>query len=134
MPVDDCDGPLHPKAIEGLRMFNAGKYFEAHEELEAAWKNEPGRVRELYQGILEAGVTYLHIRRGNYAGAIKVYGRSMRWLKQWPEICRGVEVGRLRNDLTAAIEEVKRLGEQGISEFNQDLLKPVLWKEIQNGQ
>ena len=134
MVADDCDGPLHPKAIEGLRMFNSGRYFEAHEELEAAWKNEPGQVRELYQGILEAGVTYLHIKRGNYAGAVKVYARSMRWLRQWPEICRGVEVGRLRNDLTAAIDEAKRLGEKGISEFNLELLKPVIWKEIRDGK
>lgn len=110
-------------------LFNEGKYFQAHEELEAAWKAERGKVRELYQGILEAGVTYLHITRGNYAGAIKVYGRSMKWLRQFPETCRGVEVGQLRNDLTAAIEEVKRLGESRITEFNQDLLKPVVWKE-----
>jgi len=133
MDMDDCDGSLHPKAIEGLRMFNAGRYFEAHEELEAAWKNERGRVRELYQGILEAGVTYLHISRGNYPGAIKVYGRSMRWLRQWPATCRGVEVGQLRADLTAAIEEVKRLGEGRIHEFNRDFLKPVIWKEGQDG-
>jgi len=129
MNADDCDQPLHPKAIEGLRLFNAGKYFEAHEELEAAWKEERGKVRELYQGILQAGVTYLHITRGNYAGAIKVYGRSMKWLRQFPETCCGVEVERLRNDLNAAIEEVRQLGEKRIAEFNRDLLKPVVWKE-----
>jgi len=127
--MTDCDGTLHPRAREGLMLFNKGKYFKAHEELEAAWKEEKGKIRELYQGILEAGVTYLHITRGNYAGAIKVYGRSMRWLRQWPEICRGVEVGKLRNDLDAAIEEVRRLGETRIHEFNRDLLKPVVWKE-----
>ena len=134
MNADDCDQPLHPKAIEGLRLFNAGKYFEAHEELEAAWKDEKGKVRELYQGILQAGVTYLHIKRGNYAGAIKVYGRSMKWLRQFPETCRGVEVERLRKDLTNTIEEVRRLGEKRISEFNRDLLKPVAWKEGRNGK
>jgi uncharacterized protein len=131
--MTDCDGTLHPHAREGLILFNEGKYFEAHEELEAAWKDERGKIRELYQGILEAGVTYLHITRGNYAGAIKVYGRSMRWLRQWPETCRGVEVGQLRNDLDAAIEEVERLGEKRIIEFNRDLLKPVIWKEVQDG-
>ena len=114
MNADDCNQSLHPKAIEGLRLFNAGKYFEAHEELEAAWKDERGKVRELYQGILQAGVTYLHITRGNYPGAVKVYGRSMKWLRQFPETCRGVEVERLRNDLTLAIEEIKRLGENAI--------------------
>ncbi|MCL4530694.1 MAG: DUF309 domain-containing protein [Chloroflexi bacterium] len=132
--MSECDGALHPHAREGLILFNEGKYFEAHEELETAWKGEKGKIRELYQGILQAGVTYLHITRGNYPGAIKVYGRSMRWLKQWPETCRGVEVGRLRNDLDAAIEEVKRLGESRIAEFNRGLLKPVIWKEDRDGR
>lgn len=127
--MTDCEGTLHPHARQGILLFNQGKYFEAHEELEAAWKEERGRVRELYQGILEAAVTYLHIRRGNYAGAIKVYGRSMKWLKAWPEICRGVEVGQLRKDLDAAIAEVKSLGEEKLNEFDLSLLKPVSWKE-----
>ena len=134
MNMNDCNGRLHPRAREGLIFFNKGEYFEAHEELEAAWKEEKGKIREMYQGILQAGVTYLHIRRGNYAGAIKVYGRSMRWLRQWPETCRGVEVGQLRNDLDAAIEEVERLGEKRITKFNRDLLKPVIWKEDRNGK
>src|SRR5512147_1016284 len=101
--MQKCNEPLHPRAREGIRLFNEGRYFEAHEELEAAWRDEKGKVRELYQGILEAAVTYLHITRGNYAGAVKVHGRSMRWLKDWPEQCRGVDVGQLRRDLNSAI-------------------------------
>ncbi len=127
--MQDCDGELHPRAREGIRLFNEGRYFEAHEELEAAWKEERGRVRQLYQGILEAAVTYLHIRRGNFAGALKVYGRSMRWLRQWPENCRGTDVGQLRRDLDAAITEMQRLGEGRWGEFDQALLRPVIWKE-----
>src|SRR5512140_742284 len=102
----DCDGTLPARAREGIRLFNQGRYFEAHEELEAAWREEKGKLRELYQGILEAAVTYLHITRGNYQGAVKVYGRSMRWLKNWPEQCRGVDVGQLRRDLDSAMAEV----------------------------
>ena len=127
--MTDCDGPLHPRARQGLSLFNQGKYFEAHEELEAAWKEEKGGIRRLYQGILEAGVTYLHITRRNYAGAVKVYGRSMKWLKDWPEFCRGVDVGQLRKDLDATMAEVHRLGEAGLTEFDRSLLKPVVWKE-----
>jgi uncharacterized protein len=127
--MTDCDGPLHPRARKGLFLFNQGRYFEAHEELEAAWKDEKGGIRRLYQGILEAGVTYLHITRGNYAGAVKVYGRSMKWLKDWPEFCRGVDVGQLRKDLETAMVEVHHLGEAGLNEFDRSLLKPVVWKE-----
>ncbi|GEM_PF-6647224 len=64
---------LHPKVWEGLRLFNAGHYFEAHEALEAAWNEDLRPIRELYRGLLQAAVTYLHIQRGNYAGACKMY-------------------------------------------------------------
>lgn len=132
--MSDCDGDMHPRARRGVELFNQGRYFEAHEEIEAAWREEPGQIRELYQGILEAGVTYLHIQRGNYAGAVKVYGRSMRWLKAWPANCRGADVGRLRRDLTAAINEAKRLGSARLAEFDTSLLKPITMQESISGQ
>ena len=100
--MNDCQGQLPPHAKEGLRLFNAGEYFEAHEALESAWREETGEVRRLYQGILEAAVTYLHIQRGKYKGAVKVYGRGMKWLRDWPDVCCGVNVGKLRADLGAA--------------------------------
>src|SRR5512143_2749139 len=109
-----CDAPLHPQAAEGLRLFNAGEYFEAHEALENAWNAEKGKVRDLYRGILQIAVTYLHITRGNYPGAVKVYARSQKWLKDWPSICRGIEVGKLKENAESVMREVERLGKDGI--------------------
>ncbi len=127
--MDDCSAPLPPKVIEGLRLFNAGEYFEAHEELESAWREETGEVRRLYQGILEAAVTYLHVLRGNYNGVIKVGGRGLRWLRLWPERCCGVNVGKLRADLQGVIAEAQRLGPERLAEFDRSLLKNVEWSE-----
>jgi predicted metal-dependent hydrolase len=79
--MNDCEGILDPRAREGVLLFNEGRYFEAHDALEAAWREEQGRLRQLYQGILEAGVVYLHLRRNNLRGALKVYRRCMRWLE-----------------------------------------------------
>ena len=131
---DLCNSPLHPQAAAGLRLFNAGEYFEAHEALEDAWNAEKGQIRELYRGILQIAVVYLHVTRGNYNGAIKVYGRSQRWIKDWPEICRGIEVGKLRKDAEAVINEVRRLGMERISKFDTTLLKPVKWDEKEIGK
>ena len=124
---DDCQGPLHPKAIEGLELFNQGQYWKAHEALEAAWKDEPGRIRQLYQGILQAGVVYLHVSRANYPGAVKVNGRCHRWLDPWPDHCRGIEVGTLRRDLAAVMEQVRTLGPDHLDRFDRSLLKPVIY-------
>ena len=103
---DICNAPLHPQAAQGLRLFNAGHYFESHEALEDAWNAESGKVRDLYRGILQIAVTYLHVTRGNYNGAIKVYGRSLKWMQDWPEVCRGIRIGQLRRDAEAVINEV----------------------------
>jgi predicted metal-dependent hydrolase len=128
-PEDLCNAPLHPQAAHGLRLFNAGRYFEAHEALEEAWNEESGKVRDLYRGILQIAVVYLHITRGNYNGAVKVYERSQKWMQGWPEVCRGIQVGRLRRDAETLIEEVKRLGMKHIGEIDRSLLKPILWTE-----
>jgi len=125
----DCDGPLHPNAILGFKHFNAGEFFEAHEELETAWRAETGEIRDLYKGILLAGVTYLHIKRVNYDGAVKVYRRSQPWLNKWPDNCRGVDVEGIRRDLNVVIAEVRRLGPEHLAEFDLSLLKPMVWHE-----
>lgn len=124
-----CDAPLHPQAAEGLRLFNAGEYFEAHEALEDAWNEEKGEIRNLYRGILQIAVVYLHITRRNYNGAVKVYARCQRWMKGWASICMGIHVGELRENAEMVIREVMRLGEEGIGEFNKAMLRPVRWEE-----
>jgi predicted metal-dependent hydrolase len=127
--MDECAGSLHPKAMEGLQLFNERKFFEAHEALEAAWIGETGAIRNLYKGILQAGVTYLHIMRGNYDGAIKVHRRSQKWIREWPDLCRGIHVQLLKSDLETAMKEVERLGKENIREFDLSLIKPVQWNQ-----
>jgi hypothetical protein len=120
---------MHPRARQGIYLFNQGDYFAAHEELEIAWHQEPGRIRQLYQGILEAGVAYLHLQRKNLAGAYKVFGRSMRWLRVWPEVCRGTNIGQLRRDLEAIIAEASRLGPDRLDEIDRSFFKSIECRE-----
>jgi uncharacterized protein len=124
----DCNSPLHPEALRGIELFNAGEYFEAHEALENAWRAEPGQSRELYQGILQVAVTYLHIQRGNYGGATKVAARCQIKLDQWPDACRGVEVAALRRNLATISEALARLGPERIRAFDTGLFKKITVK------
>ena len=123
----DCNGSIHPAAIKGMELFNAGEYWLAHEALEEAWKDESGAVRELYRAILQTGVVYLHIERGNYNGAVKTYRKVQKWIQPWPDTCCGIEIGQLRRDLDTVIAEVKRLGPDRLAGFDRSLLKPVRW-------
>ena len=124
-----CRGELHPQARSGLELFNQGEYFEAHEALELAWREETGPVRELYRGILQIGVAYYHILRGNYLGALKMFKRSRPWLAPFPDQCRGVDLASFREDYREVEEALRRLGPDHVAHFDRALFKPIQYSE-----
>ena len=119
--AEACAGELHPKAEEGIRLFDAKEYWHAHEALEEAWMAETGPARQLYKGILQAGVAYLQVQRGNFVGAMKMYRRSQVWLSPWPDVCRTIDVKQLKADLEMVIVEARRLGVEQIDGFFIDM-------------
>jgi predicted metal-dependent hydrolase len=50
--------------------------FNAHEVLEAAWKNCPDHEKSLWQALAQLAVGITHVQRGNVKGAITVLRRS----------------------------------------------------------
>lgn len=122
-----CQGEPHPLAAVGLDLFNQGSYFEAHEALELAWRQEKSPVRELYRAILQIGIAYYQILRGNYRGAVKMFRRCKPWLAAFPEICQDIDLADLRRNFLAVESELLRLGPQRITDFPAALLKPIIY-------
>jgi predicted metal-dependent hydrolase len=124
-----CRGQMSELGRKGLALFNQGAYFEAHEELELAWGAESGPIREVYRGILQVAVGYLHITRRNYRGAMKMFLRLRQWLDPLPDTCLGVNIAQLRTDAMAAGAAVEALSPERMDEFDLTLLKPVQMSE-----
>ena len=124
-----CDEPLPAGAIEAVHKFNAGEYHEQHDEFEALWMREPGPVRQLYQGVLQVGIAYYQITRGNGRGALKMLLRTIQWLAPLPDVCQGINVAQLRADAAAVRAELERVGVENIDQFDKSLLKPVQMME-----
>ncbi|MBW6473674.1 MAG: DUF309 domain-containing protein [Anaerolineaceae bacterium] len=89
---------LDPRAKKGIQLFNQKKFFAAHEELELAWRDEPGTIRDLYRGILQIGVAYYHIQHRNFTGAQKMFVRAEKWLASYSGHYLGINVGKLKKD------------------------------------
>ena len=122
---NSCQEGLSPSAVRGIEEFNRGEYFEAHEYLEIAWKDEQSSGRELYRAILQVAVAYYQILRGNYNGAAKMFLRVRQWIEPLPDNCRGVNVMKLRQEAKVVHESLLSLGPERISELDPSLLKPV---------
>ena len=83
---------LQLSAVETLAraqgLLDRGLAFNAHEVLEAAWKNGPDAERPLWQGLAQLAVGITHVQRGNVTGALVVLRRASARLadvdRPWP--------------------------------------------------
>lgn len=116
-----CAEPLSELARTGIERFNQGDYYLAHDALEEAWVIDEGPGRDLYRGILQVGIAYYQIENGNYRGAVKMLLRVRQWLDPMPDVCRGVDVATLRDDVDRVYAALVALGEGRIVEFDHKL-------------
>src|SRR5438477_8321705 len=120
-----CDEPPPPLLLKGIAQFNRGEWFEQHETLELLWRAERRDVRRLYQGILQIGVAFHHLRRLNHHGTVYMLTRGSRYLAPFAPRCQGVDVEALLNDATTVLREVDRLGPDRLDLFDWRLAPRV---------
>jgi predicted metal-dependent hydrolase len=113
------DDALSDRARTGLLEFNRGEFFAQHEHLEAAWMAEPRPIRVLYQGILQVGLAFLQIQRGNWRGALKMFRRGLPRLRNLPPVCQGIRLAEFRAAAEAIHAEISELGPERLAEFDQ---------------
>ena len=124
--ICDCDQPLPPLAQRGVDAFNAGDYYAQHDLFEEQWVNTTSPVRDLYRAILQVGIAYYQIQRGNHRGALKMLQRSVQWLTILPDICQTIDIAQLRQDSYTVRATLEHLGADRLHEFDPALLKPII--------
>src|SRR6267378_4084225 len=100
-----CLEPPPTALLEGIAQFNRGEYFEQHETLELLWRAEQRDVRRLYQGILQIGVAFLHLRRLNHHGTVYMLTRGSQYLAPFAPRCQSVDVEALLRQAAEALQE-----------------------------
>jgi predicted metal-dependent hydrolase len=92
--------------LNGLARFNAGDFFDAHEEWERAWKGTSGRRSDFYQGLIQMAVALEHYRRLNAAGARKVFARALRRWSAMPDVYMGLDLRDFERRMRAALTDL----------------------------
>ena len=109
----------------GVAQFNHGEYFEQHETLETLWRAETRAVRHVYRGILQIGVAFHHLRRGNYHGVVVMLKRGVHNVRPFLPTCQGVDVDALVRDAERALHAVQQLGPDRLGAFDWQLAPRV---------
>ncbi len=86
----------------GLEAIRAGRYFEAHEELEEAWRAAPAEERDFFQGLVHVAVSWYQADRGRPVATGRQLEKATRRLAPFAPAHRGVDVASVLAQVEAA--------------------------------
>ena len=128
--VDEMTGRVDPDDVvtdvadaleRGAALFDAQRFFEAHEFFEWIWKRGgvPESDRTFWKGVAQVAVGYVHTQRGNASGAQTLLHRGARHLRlgardgpadSGRDVHAGVDAARLAADALAFADLVAHDG------------------------
>jgi predicted metal-dependent hydrolase len=86
----------------GLALLRAGRYFDAHEQLELAWRAAEPAERDFFQGLVLVAVAWYQAGRGRRVGCERQLAKAARRLGPYTPRHRDVDVAALLAQVEAA--------------------------------
>lgn len=92
---------------EGLRCYRRQEFFAAHEHWEILWRKTQGPEKSFLQALIQMSGGFYHLQRSNLRGANALLSAALRRLEAYPASFGGVDVARLREELSEWLEALK---------------------------
>lgn len=113
LPAVPQDG-LEPGYRGFFAEFNAGRYFEAHEVLEAVWlPRRGGADARFYQGLIQLAGAFVHLQKQRPAPAVRLFRLAEDNLTRYGETHLSLELGAVRRLITSWLERLEQAAEPG---------------------
>jgi hypothetical protein len=96
------DVDVEDRLAAGLELMRRGAYFEAHEELELAWRSANADERDFFQGLVHVTVAWYQAGRGKRVGCERQLEKAARRLARYAPAHRGVDVAAVLAQVAAA--------------------------------
>jgi predicted metal-dependent hydrolase len=97
---------IRARLASGLQLVATGRYFEAHEELELAWRAARTEERDFFQGLVHVAVAWYQAGRGNRTGCERQLAKARRRLSPYAPAHRGVDLIAVLAQVEAAAATV----------------------------
>ncbi|MCS7186381.1 MAG: DUF309 domain-containing protein [Armatimonadota bacterium] len=120
--------PYPLKFMEGVRLYQSGFYWHAHEAWEEVWRTANEPYRSLLKGLIQIAATLIQAERGKWKGVLSLLSRVQRYLQICPGKIWGLDLTELKAQVDAFKNEAAKLSTGQKSKFNWKL-KPKLLPE-----
>lgn len=70
---------MDQRLAKGIKLFNSGQYFDAHESWEELWRETKPPSRQLfYQSLIHAAVGFYHLENENISGGLAQLRKALK--------------------------------------------------------
>lgn len=76
---------------EGISLFNAHRFWHAHEAWERDWLTATDPHKQFLQGLIQLAAAYHHVQRGTFRGGVRLFDAALRRLAAFPAGYAGVD-------------------------------------------
>jgi uncharacterized protein len=118
MRFDWTEGAL----AKGLRLYDAGEFFTAHEEWETVWLRLPEPEKTFLQGLIQVTAAFHHLQRDNRLGTVLLLQAALRRLDRYPGAFGGISVSLLCDDIRERLRTLE--GGEEASQVASPRIKP----------
>jgi hypothetical protein len=116
---------------EGLKNFNTGYYWEAHEVWEESWREQDAEAKEFALCFVQLASGYSFLKQGKVGSAKYLFEKAAERLRQFEYLECGVELTPLLQQLDRLMGQLDGLPMNG--NINGRMEKPVITLKPQNG-
>lgn len=113
---------------EGVRLFNEGRFFEAHEVWEELWTPTRGPERLFLQSIIHLAVGLYHTQQRNREGAVRQLRKGLKKLAGYLPEAYGLDTLALYRRAIACLERIECgdcLADFPVIVFSERMRSPV---------
>jgi predicted metal-dependent hydrolase len=111
---------------DGIKLFNAGHYWEAHEAWEGEWMpDRKGPDSGFYKGLIQIAAGCLHYTRRNRRGAVNKWRSGADYLRPYLPTHRGVNLASLVSSVDSYLAAI---GDRGWPDLTMPIIKTRSWR------
>tara|TARA_B100001094_G_C17965213_1_gene687514 strand:+ start:285 stop:668 length:384 start_codon:yes stop_codon:yes gene_type:complete len=109
--------------LDGLKLFNEKKFYEAHEIWEDLWTEYRQVDDKFIQGLIQLSVGYFHISNINKRGAVSLFNKSLSKFELFKGIHRKINVDLIIKNIKFTLNTLDKVDK--IENFNWKIVEEI---------
>jgi len=94
--------------LEGVKLFNAGYHWEAHEAWEDVWREQEGDAKTFIQAFVQTAAAYSFIKVSKFSSAVYLLEKALEKFYPYERVDRDLPLGPFIHSIQCTLEELKQ--------------------------